>query len=198
MKRITLFVVDDSKETNQEEIDWIQNKIDRKNIILLDLVVLEKNEKELIQYMQEKNKNQKDIVITTYHSIQKISKLGWINQEKELNILITRTLHELGVPSHMKGYQYMKEGIAIIIQQPSRMKELYPMIAEKYHSTTSRVERAIRHAIEISWNRANWDYMEELFGYSIDMDKAKPTNREYMITIAEKLRMEYNNPLLST
>ena len=119
-----------------------------------------------------------------------------------LQISITKTLHELGVPSHIKGYQYIREGISLIYNNPNIVgevtKELYPKIAIKFHSTTSRVERAIRHAIEVSWNRANWDFMEEIFGYSIDTDKAKPTNTEYIVTIADKLRLEYNKPLLNT
>ena len=119
-----------------------------------------------------------------------------------LQISITKTLHELGVPSHIKGYQYIREGISIIYNDPSIVggitKELYPEIAKKFHSTTSRVERAIRHAIEVSWNRANWDFMEEIFGYSVDIDKAKPTNSEFIVTIADKLRLEYSKPLLNT
>ena len=118
------------------------------------------------------------------------------------HFFITKTLHELGVPSHIKGYQYIREGISLIYNNPNIVgevtKELYPKIAIKFHSTTSRVERAIRHAIEVSWNRANWDFMEEIFGYSIDTDKAKPTNTEYIVTIADKLRLEYNKPLLNT
>ena len=76
-------------------------------------------------------------------------------------------------------------------------KELYPEIAEKYDSTVSRVERAIRHAIEVSWNRGNWDLMEDIFGHSVDIDKAKPTNSEFIVTIADKLRLEFSKPLLS-
>ena len=118
-----------------------------------------------------------------------------------LQISITKTLHELGVPSHIKGYQYIREGITLVYNNPTIVggitKELYPEIAKKFNSTTSRVERAIRHAIEISWNRANWDFMEELFGYSVDIDRAKPTNSEFIVTIADKLRLEFNKPLLN-
>ena len=70
------------------------------------------------------------------------------------------------------------------------VKELYPELASKFDTTVSRVERAIRHAIEVSWNRGNWDYMEEIFGHSVDIDKAKPTNSEFIVTIADKLRLE--------
>ena len=118
-----------------------------------------------------------------------------------LQISITRTLHELGVPSHIKGYQYIREGISMVYKNPEIIggitKELYPEIADKYDSTVSRVERAIRHAIEVSWNRGNWELMEDIFGHSVDIDKAKPTNSEFIVTIADKLRLEFTKPLLS-
>ncbi len=112
-----------------------------------------------------------------------------------LQISITNILHELGVPSHIKGYQYIREGISIIYERPDVIggitKELYPEIADKFDTTVSRVERAIRHAIEVSWNRGSWDLMEEIFGHSVDIDKAKPTNSEFIVTIADKLRLEF-------
>ena len=114
----------------------------------------------------------------------------------DLQMSITKLLHELGVPSHIKGYTFIREGINLIYNDPSLSsaitKELYPIIAKKYDTTPSRVERAIRHAIEISWNRANWELMEEVFGYSVDIDKAKATNSEFIVTLADKLRLEYH------
>lgn len=112
-----------------------------------------------------------------------------------LQISVTKILHELGVPSHIKGYQYIREGIMLIYDNPKLIggitKELYPDIARTFSTTVSRVERAIRHAIEVSWNRGNWDLMEEIFGHSVDIDKAKPTNSEFIVTVADKLRLEY-------
>lgn len=112
-----------------------------------------------------------------------------------LQISITKMLHELGMPSHIKGYQYIREGITMVYDNPEIVggitKELYPDIATKFDTTVSRVERAIRHAIEVSWNRGNWDFMEEVFGHSVDIDKAKPTNSEFIVTIADKLRLEF-------
>lgn len=112
-----------------------------------------------------------------------------------LEISITRMLHELGMPAHIKGYQYIRDGIMMIYNNPDLIggitKELYPDVASKYNTTVSRVERAIRHAIEVSWNRGNWDLMEEIFGHSVDIDKAKPTNSEFIVTIADKLRLEF-------
>lgn len=112
-----------------------------------------------------------------------------------LQISITKLLHQLGIPSHIKGYQYIRDGISIIYNRPETIggitKELYPELANKYNTTISRVERAIRHAIEVSWNRGDLDTMEEIFGHSVDIDKAKPTNSEFIVTIADKLKLEF-------
>ena len=117
-----------------------------------------------------------------------------------LQISITNILHELGVPSHIKGYQYIRESIMIVYDRPEIVggitKELYPEVADKYDTTVSRVERAIRHAIEVSWNRGSWDLMEDIFGHSIDIDKAKPTNSEFIVTIADKLKLEFGKVLV--
>ena len=114
----------------------------------------------------------------------------------DLQMSITKLLHELGVPSHIKGYTFIREGINLIYNDPNLSsaitKELYPIIAKKFDTTASRVERAIRHAIEVSWNRANWELMEEIFGYSVDIDKAKATNSEFIVTLADKLRLDYH------
>lgn len=111
-----------------------------------------------------------------------------------LQIAITKILHDLGIPSHIKGYQYIREGIGIVYNKPETVggitKELYPELASKFDTTVSRVERAIRHAIEVSWNRGSWDLMEDLFGNSVDIDRAKPTNSEFIVTIADKLKLE--------
>ena len=129
-----------------------------------------------------------------------------INRDKEpknidfrhsnLQVSITKVLHELGIPSHIKGYQYIREGICIIFERPETIggitKELYPELAQKFDTTVSRVERAIRHAIEVSWNRGNWSLMEDIFGHSVDIDKAKPTNSEFIVTIADKLRLDFH------
>lgn len=112
-----------------------------------------------------------------------------------LQISISKMLHELGMPSHIKGYQYIREAISMVYDNPDIVggitKELYPELATKFDTTVSRVERAIRHAIEVSWNRGDWDLMEEIFGHSVDIDKAKPTNSEFIVTVADKLRLEY-------
>lgn len=111
-----------------------------------------------------------------------------------LQINISKMLHSLGMPSHIKGYQYVREAISMVYANPEIVggitKELYPELASKFDTTVSRVERAIRHAIEVSWNRGDWDLMEEVFGHSVDIDKAKPTNSEFIVTVADKLKLE--------
>ena len=113
-----------------------------------------------------------------------------------IQISITKILHQLGIPSHIKGYQYIRDGVSMIFENPNMIggitKELYPELASKFDTTVSRVERAIRHAIEVSWNRGNWDLMEEIFGNSVDIDRAKPTNSEFIVTVADKLRLDYH------
>ena len=114
--------------------------------------------------------------------------------DHNIQISITKILHQLGIPSHIKGYQYIREAISLVYTNPNLIggitKELYPEIGHKYKTSVSRVERAIRHAIEVSWNRGDWSLMEEIFGHSVDIDKAKPTNSEFIVTIADKLRLE--------
>ena len=105
----------------------------------------------------------------------------------------SKLLHELGVPSQIKGYQYLREGIMMLYKSPKYIggitKELYPSIASVYDTTPSRVERAIRHAIEVSWNRADYELMNKIFGHSIDYDRAKPTNSEFLVTVSDALKL---------
>ncbi len=118
------------------------------------------------------------------------------NEKVSLKKRITKIIHELGVPSNLKGYDYIREGIMLVYYDPTLSskitKGLYPIIANKFTSNESRVERSMRHAIEVSWNRGNWDMMEDIFGYSVSIDKAKPTNSEFIVTIADMLRLEYS------
>lgn len=113
-----------------------------------------------------------------------------------LQLKVSELLHDLGIPSQIKGYQYLREGILMLYEQASLIggitKEVYPEIASRYNTTPSRVERAIRHAIEVSWNRADYDVMNKIFGHSIDYDRAKPTNSEFMATLSDSLRLNHN------
>jgi two-component system response regulator (stage 0 sporulation protein A) len=113
---------------------------------------------------------------------------------KNYHLLITSMLHEIGVPAHIKGYTYMRDAIKLIISEPEMLggitKELYPTIAKKYSTTPSRVERAIRHAIEVAWSRGRVETIDMIFGYTIDQNKGKPTNSEFIAMIADKIRMQ--------
>ena len=118
------------------------------------------------------------------------------NKEENIEALVTNVIHEVGVPAHIKGYQYIRDSIELMYNNPDTLggitKEVYPYIADKYNTTPSRVERAIRHAIEVSWNRGDYDLMEEIFGHSVDFDRAKPTNSEFLATVADKIHLDGN------
>jgi two-component system response regulator (stage 0 sporulation protein A) len=108
---------------------------------------------------------------------------------------VTAIIHDVGVPAHIKGYQYLREAIIMSVNDTEMLnsitKILYPTIAKKFQTTSSRVERAIRHAIEVAWNRGRMDTIDELFGYTINAEKGKPTNSEFIALIADKIRLEY-------
>ena len=114
---------------------------------------------------------------------------------KNLDASITSIIHEIGVPAHIKGYMYLREAISMVYNDiellGSITKVLYPDIAKKFNTTASRVERAIRHAIEVAWSRGNIDSISSLFGYTVSMTKAKPTNSEFIAMVADKLRLEH-------
>ena len=113
----------------------------------------------------------------------------------QLEIIVTNMIHEIGVPAHIKGYQYLRDSIIMAVYDMdilnSITKQLYPAIAEKFHTTSSRVERAIRHAIEVAWGRGKMDTIDALFGYTVHAGKGKPTNSEFIALIADKIRLEY-------
>lgn len=115
---------------------------------------------------------------------------GKIDLESE----ITNIIHEIGVPAHIKGYMYLREAITMVVGDMELLsavtKELYPSIAKKFNTTASRVERAIRHAIEVAWGRGQVDAINKLFGYTIHTEKGKPTNSEFIAIIADKLRLK--------
>lgn len=113
---------------------------------------------------------------------------------RNLEAEVTNIIHEVGIPAHIKGYFYLRDAIIMVANHVDYLgaitKELYPAVAAKYDTTPSRVERAIRHAIEVAWNRGNIDAITRLFGYTVSHDRGKPTNSEFIALIADKLRME--------
>ena len=115
------------------------------------------------------------------------------NLEKD----VTDMIHEIGVPAHIKGYQYLREAIMMSVEDIEMLnsitKILYPTIAKKYQTTPSRVDRAIRHAIEVAWSRGKMETLDSLFGYTINTGKGKPTNSEFIALIADKIRLQYKN-----
>ena len=213
-----------------EGLKLIEKRGEDYDVIILDLIMPNKDGISVLETMRKKNMSKRVIVLTSYNNpeiIRRVSELG-VNyyilkpfelsdlekrvlelsegisydsktvdlHHNNLQISTTKILHELGVPSHIKGYLYIREGIMMLYERPEVIggitKELYPEIASKFNTTVSRVERAIRHAIEVSWNRGNWQLMEEIFGHSVDIDKAKPTNSEFIVTVADKLRLEFS------
>ncbi|MHB1652212.1 MAG: sporulation transcription factor Spo0A [Desulfitobacteriaceae bacterium] len=131
--------------------------------------------------------------VITNHNYSNSSSKNNPPSVKHLEVEVTRMIHQMGVPAHVKGYQYLRDAIVSVVQEVSLLgavtKELYPMIAHKYQTTPSRVERAIRHAIELAWDRGNVEMMNKFFGYTIDVDRGKPTNSEFIAMVADKLRM---------
>lgn len=114
-----------------------------------------------------------------------------------VELKVTEILHEIGVPAHIKGYHYLRDSIIMSIEQPEIInavtKQLYPSVAKKYDTTSSRVERAIRHAIEVAWDRGDVDVLNSYFGYTIHNDRGKPTNSEFIAMISDKLRLQIKN-----
>ncbi len=179
-----------------------QNKINKKVIVMTSY-----NEPETIRDVSEygvryyclkpfelEDLNNKIIqTITNKKNNDKIIEL----ENRDVQIQVTKLLHSLGIPSHIKGYQLIRSAILMVYENPGFIggitKELYPDLSSKFNTSVQRVERAIRHAIEVSWLRGDIDLMDEIFGHSVDIDRAKPTNSEFIVTIADKLRLEMIN-----
>ena len=176
-----------SSRTHKEYLDFIYYKIaDRLVLRILDLPYEERKVKELIEDVMKSRKND------NYQKLTENSADG-----SALESVVTDIIHEIGVPAHIKGYQYLRSAILMAVNDMdilnSITKQLYPSIAEEYNTTASRVERAIRHAIEVAWGRGSMDTINELFGYTINAGKGKPTNSEFIALIADKIRLDNKN-----
>ena len=137
----------------------------------------------LLDYMlSEGSENSKPIVVVETQT-----------EVQDLEVVVTGFIHEMGVPAHIKGYGYLRDAIIMVVEDPEMInsitKILYPAIAKKYQTTPSRVERAIRHAIEVAWSRGKMETLYSTFGYTINLSKGKPTNSEFIALIADKIRM---------
>ncbi len=194
------------------------------NLILLDLVMPNKDGIYLLEELKKRNQSLDIIVISGLGEEEVIRKtcsygvkyfilkpfdikdlekriLDFIYYKEKFDVdklnmecILIKLLHSLGIPSHIKGYQYLKEGICLLYNNPLLtnhiMKDLYPKIALKYNTNVNCVEKSIRHALEIGWNRGDYKLMEEIFGHSISFNKTKPTNLEFMVTIVDKLKID--------
>lgn len=130
------------------------------------------------------------------HADIQMTRSDFVKNVGNIETEITNIIHEIGVPAHIKGYLYLREAIKMVIENVELLgavtKELYPTVAKKFNTTPSRVERAIRHAIEVAWSRGKVDTINQLFGYTVHNTKGKPTNSEFIAMIADKLRLEHS------
>lgn len=156
-----------------------------------DMVI--KQIKQVKQVLEPSKKSEIRRKISAYEKFDKREDADPRSLEED----VTNIIHEIGVPAHIKGYQYLREAIMMSVDDIEMLnsitKILYPTIAKKYQTTPSRVERAIRHAIEVAWSRGKMDTIDELFGYTINNGKGKPTNSEFIALIADKIRLDYKH-----
>ena len=206
-----------------DALNFLINHENDYDMVIMDLLIPQMDGVTLLENMKSRKINKKVIVLSSYkedYTIKKLISLG-VNyyilkpfslesledRIKDLNntyeisnnangsaeVKVTNLLHNLGIPSHIRGYQYIRDGILMIYNNNKYInfitKEIYPELAIKYDTTPSRVERAIRHAIEISWERGDVDLMDDLFGHSVNFERSKPTNAEYINTLADRMRL---------
>ena len=123
--------------------------------------------------------------------------LNELDMLKYIESEVTEVIHDVGIPAHIKGYHYLRDAIIMVIKEAEMLnsitKILYPTIAKSNQTTPSRVERAIRHAIEVAWSRGNMDYINTLFSYTVSTGKGKPTNSEFIALVADKIRLQCKN-----
>lgn len=140
-----------------------------------------------VEREEDRQKNQK-VISTVFENRSR-------RMANSLEADVTEIIHEIGIPAHIKGYQYLRDAIMMAVNDSEMLgsitKVLYPTIAKRHKTTSSRVERAIRHAIEVAWSRGKMETIEELFGYTVNSGKGKPTNSEFVALIADKIRLEY-------
>lgn len=207
----------------KEGLDYILNNSNAFDIILMDIIMPEMDGISILEKMKQNNVKKSVIILTSYKKESTIKMISRYDvdyymlkpfdmnalekrilevvepaeeetiKSNKVEIEISKLLHSLGIPSHIRGYQYIRESVYMMYENPDMIggitKSIYPEIAMRFDTTASRVERAIRHAIEVSWARGDYDLMEELFGHSVDYDRSKPTNSEFIATLADNLRL---------
>lgn len=207
----------------ESALNYLLNNEQNYDVIIMDLIIPKVDGIEVLEQLNNKQIHKKTLVISSYKDETIISRCcnlnvdyfmlkpfncevllkrindiwksncDYSNAKNNIDVDISELLHNLGIPSHIRGFKYIRDGINMLYQNDQLTlitKDIYPQIAEKYETTPSRVERAIRHAIEVSWIRGDLALMEELFGFSVSCDKAKPTNSEFLSTIADKIKLE--------
>ncbi len=213
------------KNDGEEGLNYILNNDNNVDVIIMDLILPRLDGLYILSEL-EKREIKKSVIITTSFKEENILEeansfgvdyymlkpLNFLSLEKRiLNVnykansqnklfnqeaIVTDMLHNLGIPSHIRGYQFIKDGVLMVYKEKNSIayitKDIYPQIALKYHTTPTRVERAIRHAIEISWNRGDINLMESIFGNSLNVNRDKPTNAEYITTLADRLKVDNN------
>lgn len=212
------------QKDGEEGLNYIINNVNNVDVIVMDLLLPKLDGLFILSELKRRNIN-KNIIITTsfkddkimdeanqfgvdYYMLKPINFMSLEKRILNLNINnkgnklfnkeaeVTDLLHNLGIPSHIRGFQYIRDGILMMYKSNNTInyitKDIYPELAIKYNTTPSRVERAIRHAIEISWNRGDMDLMDEIFANSLNLNRDKPTNAEYLTTISDRLRVKSN------
>ena len=175
----------------------IKNK--EPDVVLLDLIMPKMDGLSVMELVQEdRNLNR---IKHTHREIQyEKTPVGNISEcrreidEESLESRVTNMIHEIGIPAHIKGYHYLRDAIMMAVEDMDVLnaitKILYPTVAKKYRTTSSRVERAIRHAIEVAWSRGKLDILDDLFGYTVSNGKGKPTNSEFIALVSDTIRLE--------
>lgn len=212
------------KNNGEETLEYIINHVDSFDVIVMDLLLPKMDGLFLLGEFKRRGILKK-VIITTGFSDQKmideanlygvnyymLKPINYMSLERRLLSIgtqrntrslvnvesaLTDLLHSLGIPSHIRGFQYVRDGILITYARKSPInfitKDIYPELSRRYNTTPSRVERAIRHAIEVSWTRGDIKLIDDVFGNSIDINRDKPTNSEFIATIADRLRVKAN------
>lgn len=209
------------KSDGEEALEYLLHNEDKYDLIIMDVLLPKADGIFILSELKKHNIKKKSIILSMFkdnYLLREANKLGVdyymikpinfaslerrildlfyeeSNQQDVISLQskISDTLHALGVPTHLRGYQFIREGVRILYTNKNISyitKDVYPMIALKFNSTPTRVERAIRHAIEISWNRGDINFLTEVFGSSVDLDRDRPTNAEYLVTIADRIKL---------